>query len=90
VRDFVEAAFGHAGLDWRKHVEIDPRYLRPTEVDFLMGDGSKARKALGWKPKVTFAGLVSMMVDSDIELAKQEATLLNAGHLVTTRSGSGF
>ncbi len=90
VREFVEAAFGHAGLDWNKYVEVDPRYFRPTEVDYLMGDSSKARRELGWKPKVRFPELVSMMVDADLELARQEATLLNAGHSRPARAGSGF
>ena len=61
------------GLDWKKHVEIDPRYLRPTEVDLLLGDSSKARKALDWKPRVSFKELVGMMVEHDLELARQEA-----------------
>jgi len=90
VKEFVEAAFGHAGLDWKEFVELDPRYLRPTEVDFLLGDASKAEKQLGWKPRVKFDELVRMMVDADLELARQEATLINAGHLVPARSGSGF
>jgi GDPmannose 4,6-dehydratase len=70
VREFVELAFDHAGLDWKKHVEIDPRYFRPAEVDLLLGDATKARTKLGWKPKVTFAELVQMMVNSDIELLR--------------------
>lgn len=67
VREFVEAAFGYAGLDWNKHVETDPRYYRPAEVDLLIGDFSKAKKQLGWAPKTTFAGLVKLMVDADIK-----------------------
>lgn len=67
VKEFVEVAFDHAGLDWKKHVKIDERYLRPAEVDLLVGDASKARKELGWKPKVDFNGLVRMMVDADIK-----------------------
>ena len=90
VRDFVEAAFGCAGLDWTDFVEVDSRYLRPTEVDFLLGDAAKARKQLGWCPRVKFDELVRMMVDADMELARQEATLLNAGHLMPVRSSSGF
>jgi GDPmannose 4,6-dehydratase len=66
VREFLEAAFGYAGLDWREYVEIDPRYFRPTEVDFLLGDGSKARDRLGWRPKVGFQELVRIMVDADL------------------------
>jgi GDPmannose 4,6-dehydratase len=67
VRDLVEAAFGHVGLDWRKHVTSDPRYIRPAEVDVLQADSSKAERELGWRPKVGFAQLVSMMVDADLE-----------------------
>jgi len=67
VREFVEAAFSYAGLDWKKHVEIDPKYFRPTEVDYLMADITKAKKQLGWQPKLTFADLVKVMVDADIE-----------------------
>src|SRR5437667_8049153 len=70
VREFLEIAFGHAGLNWKQHVEIDPRYYRPTEVDLLMGDYSKARRALGWEPKTRFAELVKLMVDADIQLLK--------------------
>ena len=70
VREFVELAFDCAGLDWKQHVEIDPRYFRPAEVDALLGDATKARAKLGWKPKVTFAELVRMMVDADIELVR--------------------
>jgi GDPmannose 4,6-dehydratase len=68
VREFLEEAFGHAGLDWRKHVEADARYLRPSEVDLLIGDASKARRQLGWEPKTKFKDLVRLMVDADIEL----------------------
>jgi GDPmannose 4,6-dehydratase len=67
VRELVEAAFGHAGLDWRKHVTTDPKYIRPAEVDVLQADPSKARKELGWSPKVGFGELVAMMVDADLE-----------------------
>ncbi len=88
VREFVETAFAHAGLDWEKHVKIDPRYFRPTEVDFLQGDASKARERLGWTPKVGFTELVRMMVDHDTELARQENTLRTAGHEVALR-GAG-
>jgi GDPmannose 4,6-dehydratase len=85
VREFLDAAFARASLDWRDFVEVDPRYLRPTEVDYLMGDASKARRAFGWRPKVKFRELVEMMVDHDLELAKQEMTLLNAGHDISLR-----
>src|SRR6059036_3749318 len=63
VREFLEIAFSHAGLDYRKHVEVDPRYFRPAEVDFLLGDYSKARRQLGWEPKTKFADLAKLMVD---------------------------
>jgi len=87
VEEFVEEAFTHAGLDWRKHVEIDPRYFRPSEVDNLQGDSTKARKILGWEPKVTFRRLVQTMVDHDVDLAAQERLLADAGHKVPARGG---
>jgi len=71
VKEFLEAAFGYAGLDWKKHVEIDPRYYRPTEIDESVGDGTKARRQLDWSPKTTFAELVKLMVDADIELLRK-------------------
>jgi GDPmannose 4,6-dehydratase len=86
VREFLDEAFGYAGLDWKPCVEKDPRYFRPTEVDVLRGDCSKARTRLGWKPKVGFSELVQMMVDHDMELARQECTLRNAGHKVGIRA----
>lgn len=67
VREFLEVAFGHLGLDWKKHVEIDPRYYRPAEVDLLIGDPAKAKKKLGWVPKVTFTELAKLMVDADLK-----------------------
>ncbi len=67
VREFVEAAFSHVGLDWRNYVEIDPRYFRPAEVEYLRGDPSKAKRQLGWEPKVSFRGLVRMMVEADLK-----------------------
>lgn len=67
VRQFVEEAFGYAGLNWRKHVRIDKRYFRPLEVNVLCGDPSKARRVLGWKPRTTFKDLVRIMVDADME-----------------------
>ena len=66
VRDLVEVAFGHAGLDWRQYVKTDPALLRPAEVDHLIGDASKAERVLGWRPKVTFDRLIQMMVDEDL------------------------
>jgi GDPmannose 4,6-dehydratase len=85
VREFLDVAAQRCGLNWRDHVETDPRYLRPTEVDALCGDASKARTKLGWKPKVSFEQLVAMMVDHDLELASQERTLAEAGHKVVAR-----
>ncbi|HMU83082.1 MAG TPA: GDP-mannose 4,6-dehydratase [Leptospiraceae bacterium] len=70
VQELVEVAFSHAGLDWKKHVKIDPAFIRPAEVDLLIGDASKAKKELGWVPEVSFEGLVKMMVDADIERLK--------------------
>src|SRR5437867_10409841 len=67
VRDLVEVAFAHAGLDWRKHVTLDPKLIRPAEVEHLVGDCSKARQQLGWQPSIDFIGLVKMMVDADLE-----------------------
>lgn len=72
VRDFVEAAFGYAGLDWQEHVEVDPRYFRPTEVDALRADASRARDELGWQARVTFDDLVRIMVDADFEMVGLE------------------
>ena len=72
VQEFVELAFGAAGLDWRKHVVVDPKFVRPAEVDLLLGDPSRAKRVLGWEPTVDFAGLVKMMVDSDLALVERE------------------
>ena len=72
IKELLEEAFGHAGLDWKKHVKFDPRYLRPSEVDSLKGDASKARRALGWKHQTSFPALLRRMVDHDIELARKE------------------
>lgn len=71
VREFLEVAFGHAGLEWKQHVEIDPRYYRPAEVDLLIGDYSKAKRQLGWEPKTKFVQLTKLMVDADIELLRR-------------------
>jgi GDPmannose 4,6-dehydratase len=73
VREFLEEAFGYVDLDFRDFVRMDPRYLRPAEVDLLIGDPSKAREALDWQPRVTFAELVRVMMEADIELARREA-----------------
>jgi GDPmannose 4,6-dehydratase len=79
VREWVEEVFNLLGLDVDRHVRIDPRYLRPTEVDLLLGDPSKARRELGWKPKIAFKELAKMMVDADMELAEREKILADAG-----------
>jgi GDPmannose 4,6-dehydratase len=73
VKEFLEEAFSYAGLDWKEYVEIDSRYFRPTEVELLLADSSKARKELGWSPRITFKELVKIMVDSDMELAGLES-----------------
>jgi GDPmannose 4,6-dehydratase len=67
VRELVEIAFGHAGLDWQQYVKLDPALIRPAEVDHLIGDAGKARSELGWQPSVSFSGLVTMMVDADLK-----------------------
>lgn len=72
VREFLDLAFGHVGLDWNQYVKIDPRYYRPTEVDLLIGDPSKAKKELGWEPKVSFRQLVTLMVDEDMKAERQK------------------
>ena len=72
VKDFIEQAFGYLDLDWQEYVEIDPRYFRPAEVDLLLGDAGKARRKLGWEPKVGFEQLVKLMVDYDLRLAEKE------------------
>ncbi len=75
VRDFCAEAFGLLGLDWREHVQFDARYERPSEVDLLIGDPAKAKRVLGWEPKVRFKDLVRIMVEADLELAKREAQI---------------
>ncbi len=70
VREFCEVAFGHAGLDWKEHVVVDSNYMRPTEVELLLGDASKAKRVLGWEPATRFNELVKLMVDSDLALAR--------------------
>ena len=75
VRDFLDLAFERVGLDWKKYVEVDPRYLRPAEVNLLLGDASKAEQLLGWKAKVGLEELAAMMVDADWELARKERIL---------------
>jgi GDPmannose 4,6-dehydratase len=82
VREFLDIAGARLELDWQKHVEIDPRYFRPTEVDYLQGDSSKGRQILGWKPETSFEQLVQMMVDSDLGMARREKMLGQAGHVL--------
>jgi GDPmannose 4,6-dehydratase len=72
IREFVQEAFDYAGMDWEQHVEIDQRYFRPTEVDHLLADSSKAKRELGWEPKITFKPLVRIMVDADLEAVGAE------------------
>lgn len=85
VREFVEKVFGLLDLGWEEHVEIDPRYFRPTEVEVLQGDATRARERLDWEPRVEIDELVRRMVDFDLELARQEKTLTEAGHLFRPR-----
>jgi len=79
VREFLDETFGYLNLDWNEFVETDPRYYRPAEVDILLGDSSKARRVLGWKPKIGFKELVRLMVDHDLELAEMEKFRKSAG-----------
>jgi len=79
VREFAEMVFSKLNLDYKKYVEIDKRYFRPTEVDALLGDSTKARKILGWQPRISFEQLVDMMIASDMEMAQKEKTLFDAG-----------
>ena len=71
-REFAQLAFDHVGLDWERYVEVDPKYFRPSEVDYLLADPSKAKKELGWEPKTTFAELVRIMVDADVRMLQEE------------------
>jgi len=73
VKDFCEVAFNRVGLNWQDHVEIDERYVRPTEVDALIGDPSKAHKKLGWKASTDWRGLAELMVDADVEMVKAKS-----------------
>lgn len=87
VREFAELAFAHAGLAARDYIDFDRKYLRPAEVDLLLGDASKARAALGWSPTVDVKQLAAMMVDHDLELARRELTLIRGGHAMPKASG---
>lgn len=78
VEELLQTAFAHVGLDWQAYVEVDPRYYRPTEVDHLLGDAAKARTKLRWRPRVSFTGLIEMMVAHDLELALQERVVRNS------------
>jgi GDPmannose 4,6-dehydratase len=88
VQELVEAAFGELGLNWKKHVELDRRYLRPTEVDALQGDATKARDRLGWRPRVGFKELIRMMTTHDLGLAQQERALKTAGYAAPARGAA--
>jgi GDPmannose 4,6-dehydratase len=80
VSEFLTEVFGRLDLDWKQYVEQDPRYFRPAEVDLLLGDPTRARKQLGWTPTVTFKALAKMMTEADLELAKREKVLADAGY----------
>ena len=84
VREFAQVAFSILGLDWERYIRLDPRYLRPTEVDLLLGDSTKARKVLGWAPRVGFRQLVEMMVEADWKLARREKLVQENRNLIET------
>jgi len=86
VRDFLKEAFGCVDLDWEQYVEVDPRYYRPAEVEGLVGNAAKARTILGWEPAVTFKQLVRLMVDHDLELAKQELAQRDGGMALAAKN----
>jgi len=88
VREFLDKAFGLAELDWKDFVEFDPAYLRPAEVDHLEGDPTKAKQKLGWTAQTSFDALVKMMVEADMEIAAQEATLARAGHSIRLKGAA--
>ncbi|MGY2897236.1 GDP-mannose 4,6-dehydratase, partial [Deinococcus sp. UYEF24] len=85
VREFADRAFALAGLNAEEYIEVDPRYFRPAEVDYLLGDARETREQLGWTPRTTFEELVREMVEGDLELARQEKTLIEAGHQVALK-----
>ena len=87
IRSFLDLTFGHLDLDWQKHVEIDPRYFRPAEVDHLEGDPTKSRRLLGWEAKTDVRTLAAMMVDSDLRLAEREVVLKQTGYPEVMRGG---
>lgn len=79
VREFLEAEFSAVGLVWQDHVIVDERYIRPADVEVLQGNASKAHRLLGWRPQTSFKDLVQMMIEADLNLAKEERTLVDAG-----------
>ncbi|GAA5441295.1 GDP-mannose 4,6-dehydratase [Deinococcus caeni] len=85
VREFAQKAFAQVGLNYEDYVQVDPRYFRPAEVDYLLGDASETNAVLGWTPRTSFEQLVTEMVEHDLELARQEKTLLDAGHQVALK-----
>ncbi|MBX8465566.1 MULTISPECIES: GDP-mannose 4,6-dehydratase [unclassified Deinococcus] len=85
VREFAQKAFAQVGLNYEDYVQVDPRYFRPAEVDYLLGDASETNAVLGWTPRTSFDELVTEMVEHDLELARQEKTLLDAGHQVALK-----
>ncbi|MBA7711108.1 GDP-mannose 4,6-dehydratase [subsurface metagenome] len=88
VKEFLDEVFRYVNLDWPDYVEIDPRYFRPTEVELLLADSSKARKELGWNPRITFKELVMIMVDSDLELAGLDSP--GEGKKILKQKGIGW
>ena len=86
VRELLEFAFGAVGLDWEEHVEIDPKFIRPAEVDLLCGDATKAREKLGWKPETSFEGLIRMMVEADLDAVQRTENRLAA--MASIRNGA--
>jgi GDPmannose 4,6-dehydratase len=86
VEEFARRVFSRLGLDWRKHVRLDPRYFRPSEVDALQGDASRARRELGWEPRHDIDSLIADMVTSDMRLAERDRVLRDAGHSEARRA----
>ena len=84
VKEFAELAFKHVGLNYEDYVQTDKKYFRPNEVEYLLGDYTKAKKELNWEPKTSFVELVEMMVESDLKNAKREKVLFDEGLLVPT------
>jgi GDPmannose 4,6-dehydratase len=90
VREFLEEAFSYAGLDWERHVEIDPAYFRPTEVDFLLGDSSRTKQVLERHPETDFRSLVRMMVDADFRLAENERVVAESRYSSSIQNIGGI